>query len=140
MESRDFFYRLGKAIYKIDSHYSNFAKKQQIKPNLLWILYALNDDCHHTQKRICKEWGLPITTINTIIKELEREKIVKLEKIKGKKREMHILLTDNGKNMANRVLFELYGIESLIFNKIKNEAKSLILYLEKLESEMNKIF
>ena len=68
MDSREFFYRLGRIIYKIDNHYSDIAKSENVKQNLLWILYALNDGEKHTQKQISEEWDLPLTTINTIVK------------------------------------------------------------------------
>ena len=93
MDSREFFYNFGKIIYRIDGYYSEFAKKENVKANLLWIMYALSDNKPHTQKEICNEWDLPLTTINTIIKDLEKQKLVKLLKIGGKKREMNITLT-----------------------------------------------
>ena len=71
MECKEFFYKFGKIIYRIDSYYAEFAKKENVKANLLWIMYALSDKKPHTQKEICIEWDLPLTTINTIIKDLK---------------------------------------------------------------------
>ena len=68
--SREFFYRFGKLIYKIDYFYAEIAKKSNVKPNLMWILYALDDGKSHSQKEISLSWDIPITTINTIVKEL----------------------------------------------------------------------
>lgn len=84
MKDKEFFYRLGKAIYKIDSVYDLLAKKVDIPSTLLWVLYALNDENSHSQKDICKDWSLPKSTVNTIIKELEDKGLITLEQIKGK--------------------------------------------------------
>ena len=72
MNAKEFFYDLGKAIYKLDSIYTHFAKDSDASPTLLWILYALNDEKPHTQKEICQNWDLPKSTVNTIIMELKK--------------------------------------------------------------------
>lgn len=53
MERYAFFRQLGKAVYGIDAAYDVFSKSAQIKPNMLWLLSALNDGEGHTQKQIC---------------------------------------------------------------------------------------
>ena len=58
MERYAFFRQLGKAVYGIDAAYGVFSKNAQIKPNMLWLLSALNDGEGHTQKQICWDWGL----------------------------------------------------------------------------------
>ena len=68
MERYAFFRQLGKAVYGIDAAYDVFSKSAQIKPNMLWLLSALNDGEGHTQKQICWDWGFPKTTVNTLIK------------------------------------------------------------------------
>lgn len=51
MDAKEFFYLLGKAIYRIDAIYTDYAKESDVSPTLLWILYALNDGKPHTQKK-----------------------------------------------------------------------------------------
>lgn len=140
MDSREFFYRLGRMIYKIDNHYSDIAKSENVKQNLLWILYALNDGEKHTQKQISEEWDLPLTTINTIVKDLEKNCFVILEKIKGKKRELNIVLTERGKEFAQKALKDLYKKELQVFVEIKERAESLICDLENFESVLSRVF
>ncbi len=86
--SKEFFYRFGKLIYKIDYFYAEVAKKSGVKPNLMWILYALNDGESHSQKEISISWDIPITTINTIVKELNDDGYVDLIHIPGKRRDV----------------------------------------------------
>ncbi len=120
MNSRIFFYEFGKLIYSIDGFYAEYAKEKSVKPNLLWILYALNDGQEHSQKEICDTWDLPRTTINTIIKELEADGYVFLSQIIGEKRELSVKLTDEGKKYASSMLQELYEIEEKVYESIKN--------------------
>ena len=88
MNSREFFYKFGVSLYKIDMYYSEYAKKSEIKENEMWILYALNDMKEHSQKEISKTWKIPRSTINTITKDLENRKIIELKKIEGERREL----------------------------------------------------
>ena len=57
------------AVNKIDGLYYFAAKKLGLKANSLALLYALDDGQPHSQKRICEEWLIPRTTINTVVKE-----------------------------------------------------------------------
>lgn len=140
MECRDFFYKFGKIIYRIDSHYTNFAKQENVKANLLWIMYALSDNKSHTQKAICEEWDLPLTTINTIVKDLENQGFVKLIKVDGKRREMNIVLTDEGKKFSDKLLKGLFDLEKQVFENIKKDADDIISKLTMLEKEIKETF
>lgn len=114
----EFFYRFGKLIYKIDYYYAEIAKKSGVKPNLMWILYALNDGKSHSQKDISISWDIPITTINTIVKELNNDGYVDLIHIPGKRREMNIILTDKGKEYSKNILKDVYEIEEKVFKSL----------------------
>lgn len=140
MECRDFFYKFGEIIYRIDSHYTNFAKQENVKANLLWIMYALSDNKSHTQKAICEEWDLPLTTINTIVKDLENQGFVKLIKVDGKRREMNIALTDEGKKFSDKLLKGLFDLEKQVFENITKDADDIISKLTMLEKEIKETF
>jgi len=120
MNSKLFFYEFGKMIYRIDGFYREFAKRLDVKENLLWILYALNDGNMHSQKEICDNWDLPRSTVNTIMKELESDGYIELIQIKGEKRELQVKLTEAGKNYSSILLKDLYEIERKTYEKIKN--------------------
>lgn len=120
MDSRLFFYEFGKLIYKIDGIYSEYAKREDVKENLLWILYALNDGNSHSQKEICESWDLPRSTVNTIMKELESDGHVDLIQIKGEKRELEIKLTSKGEEYSSKLLMNLYNIENETFNDLND--------------------
>ena len=119
----EFFYRFGKLIYKIDYYYAEIAKKSGVKPNLMWILYALNDGKSHSQKDISISWDIPITTINTIVKELNNDGYVDLIHIPGKRREMNIILTDKGKEYSKNILKDIYEIEEKVFKSLGEKVR-----------------
>lgn len=130
-----FFYKFGKLIYKIDYFYAEVAKKSGVKPNLMWILYALNDGKSHSQKEISISWDIPITTINTIIKELNNDGYVELIHIPGKRREMNIILTDKGREYSKNILNDIYKIEDKVFKSLGDKKRindDLEFLLEKL--------
>ena len=87
MNSKQFFKQLGMLLYGIDGIYDEYGRKCKIaSTNVLWILYALNDDEKHSKKDICDGWSIPRTTINTIIKDLEKQQMVEMIPIFGKRR------------------------------------------------------
>lgn len=136
MNSRMFFYEFGKCLYGVDGFYAEYAKKFDVKENLLWILYALNDGKQHSQKEICDSWDLPRSTVNTIMKELENGGYVSLSQIKGEKRELSVSLTDNGQKYAEELLGELYEIEKRVYERFKKT--DLVDELKRIREELFK--
>ena len=132
MDSKRFFYDFGKALYHVDAFYDDFAKKSNLAPTLLWILYALNDGSDHTQREICEDWALPKSTVNTIVMDLKAKGFIELTPIKGKRREMTIVLTDAGKDYADGGRKELYVIEKNVFEKMNLKKSVIVEELEKI--------
>ena len=136
MNEKEFFYELGKIVYQIDGIYESYGRNSNINsPNLLWILYSLNDDKEHSQKQICDDWDIPRSTANTIIKELEEKEYISLHQIKGKRRELNIRLTKTGKEYANNLLKDLYTREKEAYKMINNPKETL----EKLNNLVSKL-
>ncbi|MCR5793365.1 MAG: hypothetical protein K6G65_09370 [Lachnospiraceae bacterium] len=132
MNSKSFFYDFGKALYHVDSFYDEFAKKSNVSSALLWVLYALNDGNPHTQIEISSDWELPKTTVNTVIKEIQKDGYVELVPIKGKRREMSIVLTESGKKYADSVLSDLYKKEGEVYRSLNKQEKEVVSVLEKI--------
>jgi len=132
MNSRKFFYDFGRALYHIDSFYDEFAKQSNVSSALLWVLYALNDGKPHTQIEISNDWELPKTTVNTVIKEIQKDRHVELIPIKGKRREMSIVLTESGKEFADHILSDLYKKEAEVYKTLSLEERNVVEILEKI--------
>ncbi|WP_288154199.1 MarR family winged helix-turn-helix transcriptional regulator [uncultured Sharpea sp.] len=136
MNSRKFFYDFGKALYHVDSFYDEFAKQSNVSSSLLWVLYALNDGNSHTQIEISNDWELPKTTVNTVIKDIQKQGYVELVPIKGKRREMSIVLTESGKAFADNVLSDLYRKEEEVFKLLSPKEQEIVMVLEKLARKL----
>ena len=127
MNSRSFFYDFGRALYHVDSFYDEFAKQSNVSSALLWVLYALNDGNSHTQIEISNDWELPKTTVNTVIKEIQKNGYVDLIPIKGKRREMSIVLTENGKK---------YAKEAEVYKAFSSDEYAIVAVLEKIAKKL----
>ncbi len=132
MNSRSFFYDFGRALYRGDSFYDEFAKQCNVSSALLWVMYALNDGKPHTQIKISNDWELPKTTVNTVIKDIQKSGYIELIPIKGKRREMSIILTESGKDFADHMLSDLYKKEADVYKTLSMEEKEIVAVLEKL--------
>jgi DNA-binding MarR family transcriptional regulator len=91
-----------------------------------------NDGNPHTQIEISNDWELPKTTVNTVIKDIQKDGYVELVPIKGKRREMSIILTESGKAFADNVLSNLYKKEAEVFKSLSSEEQEIVMVLEKL--------
>lgn len=136
MNSRSFFYDFGRALYHVDSCYDEFAKQSNVSSALLWVLYALNDGNSHTQIEISNDWELPKTTVNTVIKEIQKNGYVNLIPIKGKRREMSIVLTENGRKYADMVLADLYKKEAEVYKALSSDEYAIVAVLEKIAKKL----
>ncbi|MDE8734137.1 MarR family winged helix-turn-helix transcriptional regulator [Eubacteriales bacterium DFI.9.88] len=101
------------ALNSIDEAYCSNTKRMGVKESELWLLYALDDDDAHSQKQICEEWGFPKTTLNTAIKQAEAAGHLTMTHIPGKRREMNVCLTEEGKAYAKQVLSPIYAAEKM---------------------------
>lgn len=138
MNAKSFFYDFGRALYHIDSFYDEFAKQSNVSSALLWVLYALNDGNSHTQIEISNDWELPKTTVNTVIKEIQNNGYVELIPIKGKRREMSIVLTERGKKYADSILSNLYKKEAEVYKVLSSEERKIADVLEKIAKELRR--
>ncbi len=138
MESREFFYRLAVAIYKIDGAYDRFAKDKKVKPNTMWVLYALGDGKAHTQRTLCKEWQFASSTVNTIVKECQEAGYVELRQIIGERREMEIILTEKGKEFSSLILSPVYEAESRLYDSyFGGKGEDFLSGIERFGDEMD---
>ena len=99
------------AVTNLDKIYTTAVPKIGRQSSELWLMYALDDGKPHSQKQICDKWGFPRTTLNTVTKKCEAAGYLTLTPISGKRREMQICLTENGKNYAKQLLKTLYRAE-----------------------------
>lgn len=136
------FYRmLGESVYRIDGAYDVFSKNAGISPSMLWLISALNDGEKHTQSQICWDWNYPRTTVNTLVKELEKRGYVTLSHVTGTRRELYVELTESGKVYANQILQPVYEAEEQLFAKyFENCDPSFVVQLNRFSDAMKQYF
>lgn len=133
------------AISKLEKTYEARSSKYGSQSSEFWLMYTLDDGQPHSQKQICDEWGFPKTTLNSIIKKCETAGYLTLLPIPGKRREMEICLTENGKAYAKQLLDYFYQAENKAMEETLTrypaEFIDAIKYYNKcLESEFDKEF
>ena len=104
--------RLTLAIYHIDQSYTYNEKRRRMSRTELNIMYALDDGVPHSQAELCRDWLVPKTTMNTIIRCWEKEGLAVQVPIRGKRREMTIRLTDKGKEYVRTYMDPIYSAEA----------------------------
>ena len=138
MNKKEFYTRLGKAAYEYEALYETYSTKiNKRTDNFIWILYAIDFNGLETQKEIADHWSMPLSTVNTIIKQMEKEGYVELIKKEDDGRERKIKLTEKGIEYSKDILKDIYLAEDKAYKKLKNP-KELIEEYERLVSETKK--
>lgn len=141
MDRYTFFRKLGVANCRIGGAYDVFSKSCGVKPNLLWLVSALNDGQQHTQSQICFDWGFHRTTVNTLVKQLEADGMVRLNPVPGSRRELFVELTEAGKDYADAILQPVYAAEEQLFQKyFGDRSEEFVEDLERFSSVMKRYF
>ncbi len=79
------------------------------------MLYSLSDGGEHSQKSICREWLIPKTTINSIVRKMLGDGTVEVTSLSG--REKMLKLTDGGMEKAAGTLAGLHAAEKYAMQK-----------------------
>lgn len=141
MDRFSFFRMLGEAVYRIDGAYDACSKHIGVKPNMLWLLSALNDGQKHSQSQICWDWNFPRTTVNTLVKELEKSGHVVLNPVPGTRRELYVELTESGKAYADRILNSVYEAEEALFQRyFRDHDMAFVQSLNEFSNAMKQFF
>ena len=79
--------------------YHNYAVSVELSDTALWILYIAlqGDGC--TQSEICEMWSYPKQTVNTSLKNLERQGYITLLPLSGNRKSKQVTLTDHRKSI-----------------------------------------
>ena len=83
------------------------------------LLYSLSDGQPHSQKDICTRFLVPKTTLNTTIKDCQRQGYLELKRLPGTRREMTIQLTLVGQAFARQRMANLLAAENRAMEETK---------------------
>ena len=118
-------------LYKeTDNLYSRYAASHGISPTMLCLLYSLcTEDTACTQTGLVDNWGIPMQTVNSCLKTMEKSGLVRLEFAEGSRKSKSILLTELGQSEAERIIAPLVQAENMALDALGAEAQQRLLSL-----------
>lgn len=133
--------RIALSIFNMEKAYFLPRKSKRVLEAELCMMYALDDGKTHSQKEIAENWLIPRTTVNTIAKRWERLGYLTLVHIPGQRREMQIVLTEDGKAYAKNILSSVYRAEDKALKKtLERYSEEFIDALEYYKSCLKEAF
>lgn len=98
---------------KFEEIYHDYAKRCGVADSVLWILYSIKGGAGiHTQKELCDSWNFSKQTINSALKQMEGQGLLRLEAADGNRKNKLICLTEKGEGLAEQVVLPLMEAES----------------------------
>lgn len=120
-------------VYKeMDEIYHLYAKQHRISDTALWLMYSLyQSETAYTQREFCSDWHYPPQTINSALKNFEKQGIIELQSIPDNQKNKLIVLTQKGKDWAENIISPLILAERRSFQGMKKEEREALLVLSK---------
>lgn len=118
------FKEFNRIIGNINGAYHDVCMKLGISDSefdILYILCDLGDGCN--QSAFYKNSGLGRSTINSAIKKMEKNGLIRMER--GTGRNTLIYLTDAGKALSARTAERVIAIENTIYDSLSREEQEL---------------
>lgn len=118
-------------LYKeTENIYTRYAASQGISTTTLCVLYSLFiSETPCTQTQLVEDWGIPMQTINSCLKAMEKSGAVRLEFAEGNRKSKCIMLTSSGKEMAERIIAPLVEAENNALDALDAEQRRRLVEL-----------
>lgn len=129
---------------KLEAIYSSFAKICGLSDSVFWIIYSVIERQEaYTQTELCNMWSFNKQTINTALKNMEADGIIRFESLEEKRKNKQIFLTDKGIALAQRTVIPFIEMEKRAFGALGEEERKEFLrltqkHLDLLHIELNK--
>ena len=129
-------------LYKeTDNIYTRYAAYQGISTTTLCVLYSLFlSDTPCTQTQLVEDWGIPMQTINSCLKAMEKSGTVRLEFAEGNRKSKCILLTCEGKEIAERIIAPLVEAENHAMDALEAEQRRLLMEVTRKHAQLLQSF
>lgn len=129
---------------EFDKLYHNIARKLGLSDSAFVILYDLFElGDGSLQKDICKFSAMSKQTVNSAVRHLEREGYLYLKP--GNRRDMHMYLTQAGRELVEEKILPVCQMENNVFLEMGEEDRSALIqltrkYLELLQGKAKELF
>ncbi len=127
----------------LDSLYHKAALKLGLSDSVMFVLYLVYENGGEWPlAEICKKTGISKQTLNSAVRKLENEGIIRLTQIGG--RAKNVCLTDGGKKYVKKTVARLFEAECGAFDGWSESQISLYLeltekYIENFREQIEKM-
>lgn len=109
--------------------YEDYARKAGISYNTLYILNAIQQTEHCTQKLICEKTLLPKQTVNNVTTALYKSGYIELLELPENRRIKTIHLTEKGTEYANTLIPHIHDADRKAMETLTEEEQDTLLQL-----------
>ena len=132
------------AAFKVDGAYAKIASKLGLNESDITLFYALFPNYELSQKRICKEWQIPKSTLNTALKKYQKLGYLELVYLPNNKKEMNVKLTEEGVFYIKPYLTIIFNAEEKAMKEVLDNykldfVKACELYADSITEAFNKL-
>lgn len=121
---------LNQQIKELSGIYHQAAVRLGISDNEFWVWYTLFVMGEkYSQQDICEIWSLPKQTVNSIVMNMVKKELIKLEVVPGTRNRKLLILTDNGKSYGEAVVRPIFEAEYRTIARLTEEERQLCISL-----------
>lgn len=132
-------------LYKeMDEIYHRYARAHGLSDTHLWLLYSLRESQCHTQREISALWHASPQTINSALKQLERQGFIALSAMAGNRKNKRVALTQKGRQATEQIIDPLMCAELRALQGLTPQQRQALIasterYVALLQQEVGKL-
>lgn len=130
-EVLDAFWKSNDRIYNENTLlYQRLARACGLPDCAFWLLYTLrSEEAPLTQTQLSEQLSLPKQTVNSALKKLVEEGVLRLEAADGNLKNKRVCLTEAGEAFLRRTVDRVFGVESAAAARLTEEERSALVAL-----------
>lgn len=115
------------ASKEVDDLYHMLALKFNLSDSAMWILCTMREANRElTQSEIAQEMSMSRQTVNSAIKNLEKQGYLRLEAVSGDRRNKTLSFTEEGEAFVKRTVDQVLSLEHQVFENLEVEEQEKI--------------
>ena len=115
------------ASKEVDDLYHMLALKFSLSDSAMWILCTMREANRElTQSEIAQEMSMSLQTVNSAIKNLEKQGYLRLEAVSGDRRNKILSFTEEGETFVKRTVDRVLSLEHQVFENLEVEEQEQI--------------
>lgn len=131
---------LNKRSKELDEVFRNYSRRCGIPDMVFWILYSVwerRQAC--TQKELCEDWSWAKQTVNSALKNMEKQGLIRLSPVPDNRKNKLIVLMPAGKELIRRTVIPLMEAEQEAFAGLTPKEREELLRLMQKHTELLRV-